>query len=142
MEHVIKAVIEFEVTDRDGEQVSFETYMTGYDSMKKEFPEITVNVPSGLQFKSIGTPETNYNKKFMSQHPLELSFDKKECDKVLEVLKRAQEDHGFSIETNHRLSPNTFVDFKIIPYTTNFASTFYHIGIMLDREILSKRKKG
>jgi hypothetical protein len=139
MEHKIKALIEFEVTDKNGEQVPFETYMTGYDSMKKEFPEITVNVASGLQFKSVGNPETNYNQKFMNAHPLELSFDKEESIKLREILKEAQRDYGFSIEEDHS---NTFTSFYIVPHTTSFANTFYHIGIMIWKEILSKRKKG
>ena len=139
VDHKIKAVIEFEVADKDGEAVSFDTYMTGYNLIKKEFPEITVTIPSGLQFKSVGKPDPNYKKHFMAEYPLGLSFYGDEIQRVRDILAETQRDHGIDIREEVQ-GKNT--NFYVTPLTTNFAQAFYAIGIIIEREILSKRKKG
>lgn len=82
-------------------------------------------------------------KEVIEYFPLELCFTTREANKVEKALKTVFRDHGFTytrkkgVKTRH----GQYWDFHITPYTTNFASTFYHIGIYIERMVLSGRKE-
>lgn len=75
--------------------------------------------------------------------PLELCFTTREAIKVEKALKEAFRTDGFTYtkQKDVKTKYGQYWRFEITPYTTNFARTFYHIGILIERTVLSERKE-
>lgn len=81
--------------------------------------------------------------KVIEHFPLELCFTTREAIKVEKALKEAFRTDGFTYtkQKDVKTKYGQYWRFEITPYTTNFARTFYHIGILIERMVLSQRKE-
>jgi len=81
-------------------------------------------------------------KQVIETYPLELCLRGKEVKLTEKVLKKAFESYGFTYEKKKdvRTRYGQYYKFVITPYTTNFAGTYYHIGILMEKMVFSKRE--
>lgn len=78
------------------------------------------------------------NKEFLKYHPLTLIYYGDEAKIFRKILKEANRSYVFACEEE---KDDGCVIFNVCCPTTSFATAYWHLGILIEKNLLSKRKK-
>lgn len=78
------------------------------------------------------------NKKFIENHPIELSLLEKEAEALRLVIEKANESFVYYSEekTGVKTKHGQYTDFYISCPTTTFAQAYFHFGILYAKHVL------
>lgn len=80
-------------------------------------------------------------KQFLNTKPLKLHFYNEEIELARQALKKCGESYILDITELPGIPEHNEQKFEIVCPTSNFQQAYYHIGVQIDKDVLSKRKE-